>query len=180
MKTKYFIIIFLLLTIVAVMSFTKTVNQRFYYAYNEKIVLNEFENKLIVRYNQSKKSDKSKISLAAELDEKQFDWKDDSTCKITFSTSEAVRYKDKILRQTDVKSCNTLYFISTGLEMGVTDEIVLMFYDNVSEKEIDNMHKKYRVNVVKKNRFLLFDKITRRFRCFGDSKQISGKWIDPF
>lgn len=83
MKAKYFIVTVLLLSIAAVMSFTVSNNQRFYYAYNEKIYLNEFDNKLIVRYKHSKKSDKGQISLAAELAEKQFEWKDDSTCIIT-------------------------------------------------------------------------------------------------
>jgi len=50
MKNKYIIVILLLLSIVAIMSFTRSTNSKFYYAYNEKIYLRELDNKLIVRY----------------------------------------------------------------------------------------------------------------------------------
>lgn len=102
MKSKYFIFIIVALTIVVVMSFTPSNNQKFYYAYNEKNYLNELDNKLIVRYKHSKKSDKGQISLAAELAEKQFEWKDDSTCVITIAASELAMYKDKILKKADI------------------------------------------------------------------------------
>lgn len=149
MKNKYLIVNVLLLSIAAVMSFTVSNDQRFYYAYNEKIYLNELDNKLIVRYKHSKKSDKGQISLTVELAEKQFEWKDDSTCIITLAASEKIRFKEKIHKQTDVKTCNPVYAISTGLEMGVTDEIVVRFHDNVTQKDIVNLHKKLRVEVVK-------------------------------
>lgn len=149
MKNKYLIVTVLLLSIAAVMSFTASNNQRFYYAYNEKIYLNELDNKLIVRYKHSKKSDKGQISLAAELAEKHFEWKDDSTATITLAPFEKARWRDEILRQTDVKTCNPLYALSTGFEMGVTDEIVVRFHNNVTQKDIDNLHKKHRVEIVK-------------------------------
>ncbi|MCK9421961.1 MAG: S8 family peptidase [Bacteroidales bacterium] len=149
MKNKFFIFTMLSLSIIAVMSFTPSNNQRFYYAYNEKIYLNELDNKLIVRYKHSKKSDKGQISLSVELAAKQFEWKDDSTCIITIDASEKGMFEDRILHQTDVKSCNPVFSINTGLEMGVTDEFLLKFNDNVSQTEIEKLHKKYGVEVIK-------------------------------
>ena len=131
------------------MSFVGLQKSSFYYAYNEKIYLNKLDNKLIVRYNQNKKSDKKLISLYSELMDKSIDWKDDSTCIITISASEKVILKNKILNQSDVKSCNDVYTINTGLEMGVTDEFVVGFNKNVTQKEIENIHKEYGVEVVK-------------------------------
>lgn len=150
MKSKYFIYAILsLFIIIVVASFIPLNNQRFYYAYNEKIYLNELDNKLIVRYKQNKKSDKSKLSLYSELLDKQFEWKDDSTYIITIDASEKRYFRDKILKQEDVKSCNPVYSINTGFEMGVTDEFVVRFHENVLPKEIDKLHKKYEVVVVK-------------------------------
>jgi len=94
-------------------------NQKFYYAYSEKIYLSELNNKLIVRYNQNKKSDKKQISLYSELADKLIEWKDDSTFIITISADEKSQMKAKIIKQTDVKTCNPVYTINTGLEMGV-------------------------------------------------------------
>ena len=70
------------------MSFSSSNNSRFYYAYNEKIYLNELDNKLIVRYKQNKKSDKANISLNHELANKPMEWKDDSTCIISIDGND--------------------------------------------------------------------------------------------
>jgi hypothetical protein len=58
-------------------------------------------------------------------------------------------YQAKIQRQTDVKSCNTEYETTTGLELGFTDEFLVKFNDNVSQNEIQKLHKKYKAEVVK-------------------------------
>jgi len=150
MKKNYIIIGVLLLLILVIMGFANFNQQKFYYAYNEKVYLNELDNKVIVRYKQNKKSDNSKISLFSELSNKQVEWKDDSTCVITMDASEKGTFKDRILQQTDVKSCNPVFSINTGLEMGVTDEFLVKFNENVPQTEIEKLHKKYSVEVVKK------------------------------
>jgi transposase len=88
MKNKYLIFGLAILLVILAMSFTRTNNSKFYYAYNEKIVLNELDNKLIVRYKQNKKSDKTKMSLMQELANKPIEWKDDSTCIISIGSDE--------------------------------------------------------------------------------------------
>lgn len=60
MKNKYLILGFVVLLWIVVMSFSRTENSKFYYAYNEKIVLNELDNKLIVRYRQIRNLTKQK------------------------------------------------------------------------------------------------------------------------
>jgi len=115
----------------------------------KKVYLDKLDNKLIVRYKHNKKSDRKRISLYPELADKQLKWKDDSTCIITIAASEKVLFMDKIKKQTDVKSCNPVYAINTGLEMGVTDEFLVKFNDNISQKKIQKLHKKYGVEVVK-------------------------------
>jgi subtilisin family serine protease len=89
------------------------------------------------------------MSLYSELIDKQVEWKDDSTCIITFDRSEKDLFKDRILKQDDVKSCNPVYAINTGLEMGVTDEFVVKKNENVTEADIEKLHKKFEVKVVK-------------------------------
>jgi hypothetical protein len=149
MKNKYLILGIIILSTIVVMSFSNSNNSKFYYAYNEKVYLNELNNKLIVRYMQNKRSDKENISLKQELASKPMLWKDDSTYIIMIEKTEKESLKDKILNQTDVKSCNPLYAINTGLEMGVTDEFLVKFNKGVSQTEIDKLHKKYGIEVVK-------------------------------
>lgn len=56
MKNKYFILWVTILFVIVTMSFTHSDNSKFYYAYNEKVKLNELDNKLIVRYKENKNS----------------------------------------------------------------------------------------------------------------------------
>ncbi|RPH25543.1 MAG: hypothetical protein EHM93_19920, partial [Bacteroidales bacterium] len=149
MKKKSITFITVLLSFLVIMGFTQINKAKFYYAYNEKIYLNELDNKLIVRYKQNKGFDKKRISLYSELSGKLIVWKDDSTCVITFSANEKVLFKGKLQTQVDVKSCNPVYAINTGLEMGTTDEFLVKFNENVSLKDIQKLHKKYDVEVVK-------------------------------
>ena len=149
MKNKYLILGLAILSIIVAMSFTRTNNSKFYYAYNEKIQLDELDNKLIIRYKQNKKSDKGNISLKQELANKLIEWEDDSTCIISIGSDEKEQLRAKILNQTDVKTCNPVYAINTGLEMGVTDEFLVRFNENVAQTAIDKLHEKYGVKVVK-------------------------------
>jgi len=84
-----------------------------------------------------------------DLANKPIEWKDDSTFIISLGSDEKELLKSKILNQTDVKTCNSVYAINTGFEMGVTDEFLVKFNENVAKTEIDNLHKKYGVKVVK-------------------------------
>ncbi len=67
MKNKFIILIISSLVIVVIMSFKLLNNSKFYYAYNEKILLNESDNKLVIRYKHTKNSDKKLISLTNEF-----------------------------------------------------------------------------------------------------------------
>tara|TARA_R110001583_G_scaffold67100_1_gene192250 strand:- start:920 stop:1165 length:246 start_codon:yes stop_codon:yes gene_type:complete len=78
MKNSYIIHIVLLLAILVAMSFSLSQQSKFYYAYAEKIFLKELDNKLIVRYNKNKKTDKKLISSYLELGDEFIKWEDDS------------------------------------------------------------------------------------------------------
>lgn len=149
MKIKQFIFSLLLLTIV-IMGFINASKSKFYYAYGEKIYLEELQNKIIVRYNQNKQLGKSNSSLSSELLNKKINWKDDSTCVISVEISEQNSLKEKLLLQSDIKSCNSVFKISSDLEMGVVDEILVQFLDNVSQSEIEKFNKKFNTVVIKK------------------------------
>ena len=58
-------------------------------------------------------------------------------------------FKNKLKSQIDVKSCNEIYSIDTGLELGVTDEFLVKFKANISQKEIEKLHQIYNVEIIK-------------------------------
>lgn len=144
---KPLILTAILTLIILAMGFNQS---KFYYAYDEKVYLNESENKLIVRYKTSKKMDKTQISSSLDFKDKVIQWKDDSTYVLTLSNeSEKNLFKSKLKNQLDIKSCHEIYTIDTGLELGATDEFLVKFKPDISQKEIEKLHKKFNVKVVK-------------------------------
>lgn len=143
----------LLSIIILVMSFIEGQKSTFYYAYKEKILLTELDNLLVVRFRENKQADIKNISLYSELVAKKIDWKDDSTFIVTLNLREKESFKEEFLKQPDVKTCNYVYSGDKGLKMGVTDEFVVQFNKNTSEKEIQDLHKKYNIELIKTTDF---------------------------
>jgi uncharacterized protein (DUF2147 family) len=82
---------------------------KYYYAYNEKVYIEESENKLIIRYKNNKEKDKEKISSSSEFKGKVIKWKDDSTYVITLSNkSEKILFKNRLENRSDIKFCNEI------------------------------------------------------------------------
>ena len=149
MRTKY--ILLLLIFLIVITGFSQKTNKRFYYAYKEKIFLDESPDKIIVRYKHNKNSEKRKLSLYSDIKDKHIKWVDDSTCVISIHKHEKGKFKEKLKKQPDVLMCNSIYNIDSGLEMGVTDEILVRFNDDVTDKEIRKLHQKMNVRLVKEN-----------------------------
>lgn len=149
------------LSALLIVVFCSSNNLKYYYAYNEKIFLNSKDNKLIVRYIHNKKADKKLVSLYSELADKEFKWIDDSTSVISFTPSEVSYFKEKIKRQDDVKTCNPVYAIETGLEMGLTDEIVVRFLEEAEQNDIEKLIKKHKLEVVKTTHFYSLLKVPK-------------------
>lgn len=55
----------------------------------------------------------------------------------------------------DVVSVNPIYTIDKGAEMGITNEFVVQFLDNVSQSSIDSLNKIYNIKIVKKSFYYL-------------------------
>jgi subtilisin family serine protease len=146
-KQYYFLIIGCLLIVMT--SFGSPQENKYYYAYDEKIILNEVEGKVLISY---KVSDFTNIknALMAKTETKDVEWQNDSICIVTIAPSQYKALKEDFLKQKGIKSIQPLYVTNEGLEMGITDEIVVQFNKDVSQKEIDALHKKHYAIVKKK------------------------------
>ncbi|HLO61302.1 MAG TPA: hypothetical protein VK179_21300 [Bacteroidales bacterium] len=138
-----------LVLLLILISAKNVVQQKFYYSYDEKITLNEQGSLLIVRYDHNKEHNPNKVSLSADLKSKIIDWKDDSTIIISIPSDTKLEYLLKIKETNDVQSCNPIYTINTGLKLGVTDEFVAKFKEDVSANSIKELNNKYGVKVLK-------------------------------
>jgi hypothetical protein len=130
------------------MGFVTHQGTKYYYSFDRKVTLNESNNKLVVRYKQTKNSDKQKVSLYSELSNKSFEWNDDSTCIISVDPKEKDNLLIRILNQPDVKTCNPVYTLDTGFEMAVTDEFVVKFIKDANQTEIEKFIDQHKLQLL--------------------------------
>ena len=131
------------------MGFAQTQQSNFYYAYSEKVPLEEMANKIILRYKKNKKNEKGQVLLSLGISDESISWKDDSTCVVVVPPSKMSLTTNMARQLTDVKTLNPVYSLNSGLEMGVTDEFLVKFNEKVTEKEIMELNEKHGVVVIK-------------------------------
>jgi subtilisin family serine protease len=151
MKRKHYLFAILPAIILLIMSFNLHDSGKYYYFYNEKIYLNELNNKLIVRFAKNQKCDLKRSSLYEDLKNMPIEWVDDSTVEISIDPTDQKITLEKLIKNVDVKTCNPFYVSRSGFEVGVTDEFLVKFKENVSQSEIYKMNKKYNVEVIKRD-----------------------------
>jgi len=115
MKNKL-LIIGLICTSIA--SFSQTNEQRYYYAFNRKIFLNEVENKMVVCF-QSKYAADAKARLQTE----RAIQKNDSVCILYAENSQRAILRRDLLQLKGVKSVQPMYE-ADGIEVGMTDKFI--------------------------------------------------------
>jgi hypothetical protein len=64
------------------------------------------------------------------------------------TTAESVDVKE-LKKQAGVKSVNPMYTTMGGRKCWITEQIVMRFKDGVSLQEVDEMHKKFNVSIIK-------------------------------
>ncbi|MFM7857484.1 MAG: S8 family serine peptidase, partial [Flammeovirgaceae bacterium] len=103
-------------------------NEKYYYAFNEKIPLAEVEQKFVVRYSEiPDKNLETNFFLKSDPTIKQ-KWHDDKTV-VLFLTSKIKRNAllQELKKSANVVSCQPMYKIKSGLEMVLTDEVLVRF-----------------------------------------------------
>jgi subtilisin family serine protease len=138
MKNAYIIPLFLLCSLIPVKSFSQAKEKRYYYAYDEKVYLNEIENKFMVSFQ---KDDVLNIQSLINTSETEFT--NDSVCIITVDDSRKEEVKKTLLQTKGVKSVQPMYTTDGGLEMGITDEFVVKFKSGVSRQQKDEWTNKH-------------------------------------
>jgi subtilisin family serine protease len=142
---KYILMLCILLGIT---SLSYSQDKKYYYAYDEKINLSEVENKVLIGCG-AKYFSATKNALSTDTKVKKTEWKNDSICVVIIESPQYKSFKEYFLRQEGIKFVQPLYITDEGSESIVTDEIVVLFKKDVSQEEIDELHKKYHVTVKK-------------------------------
>jgi subtilisin family serine protease len=137
---KNFCLILSLLSIfISTKSFSQSKERRYYYAFEEKIYLNEVDNKLIASLQKEHAVDIKTLINGAGTE-----WQSDSICIITTDNSLKEVLKESLLQAEGIKSVQPLYATDDGMEIGITDEFVVKFKTGVTQEQKDALSQKYR------------------------------------
>ncbi len=125
-------------------------NQKYYYAFSEKIPLAEVEQKLVVRYSDTPDRNIETNSFRKSDPAIQQKWQDDQTVVLS-STSKDKRdvLAQELKKSVNVVSVQPMYKINTGLEMMVTDEVLVRFKPITEKAKQTELHQKYRSTILK-------------------------------
>lgn len=132
----------LLCTLISIESFSQAEGERYYYSLNKKIFLREIEDKMVVCF-QSKHAEDVKARLQTERIEQQYE----GIYIVNVAGNRKESLKRDLSQIKGVKSIQPMYRTYSGVEVGITDEIVMKFHNNVSQQQIDELHSKHQVQI---------------------------------
>lgn len=149
--------------LVILMSFAGPQNpKRFYYAFNEQVPLTVVPNKVVIRYSQAVNRTQIASSLRASSGVTSLQWKDDRTVVVT---TDQATVTTQMLQQSqtsdNVLTSNAVYALGTGLEMGVTDELLIHFLPSVSLQQKSDILKQYELYEIKNTKVYQLFKIKK-------------------
>ena len=121
----------------------------YYYASEEKKFLDKVENKIVISFDEKFHSKiEPYLQRIGQIQHMELCSFNNVYIVTIAENSDTKAFMEDLKKQKDMKSVNQMYALN-GFEMGVTDEIVLQFKKDVLQHQIDEMHKKYQVEVKK-------------------------------
>ena len=128
--------------------FSSNGEKKYYYAYNEKMPIVEIENKLVISFV-AHSSSELKNTLSLDENIKSIQWVNDNIYILTVESFYTKILRNNLKAVKEIKSIQPVYQTADGLDIYITDEIVVKFNEKVSKETIENLHKKYNVSVKK-------------------------------
>lgn len=110
-----------------------------------------------MRFSENRDKDELRDRIKSLPDVAAQEWPDDRTVILTSADSSAqAALLDSFFEADDVVSVHPIYTVGQhGLEVGITDEFLVQFLDDVSTADIDRLNEEHRVTVVKKDSYYL-------------------------
>jgi len=127
-----------------------TQKEKFYYAFNNKIVLVTKPNTLLVKYEKGTDKNKSKAFIMSSVSDSKMKWHDSLLVEIDCKTDKNKEKLESLLKQkSDVTSCFPFYTLANGSDMGVSDEILIRFLPEVNSIAQKKLHNKLKTRIIK-------------------------------
>jgi len=173
MKTK---LVFIGIIVIVIFSaLTNVSKKKYYYAYNEKIYLYPEENKLIINYDKGVNKENSESFLKSISSEVKIKWRNLNSVIVTTKTEKLKKdLITKLHSRKDVYTYQPFYKLKNGVDMIMTNEIIVRFLPKVSKERQNELHKKYNTEVVEN--YGIFQKI--QIPKWGDALEIANKYYE--
>jgi len=140
-KTLPFMKKIIVLLIVASISFLATSlillqEEKFYYAFDEKIRITESKDKIAVQFKENISRDIINNKIKSISSARQFELRNNAV--FLEVNDEKKRMMQAYRQLPEVQSAQPVFKLNTGLEMGLNDEIVVKFKSNVYNQQMEN------------------------------------------
>jgi len=125
----------------------------FYYAFDEKTPLIPQENTLLVKFTEEVDRLNMENFLKESVTGIKIKWHNSFVAEISTESLKSMEdLKLKLRSQDNISSCQPFFKSEDGVDMGVTDEILIRFLPGVSDKHQKELHNKFNTEVIKKTK----------------------------
>ena len=122
--------------------------ERYYYAFEEKIFLTEVPNKIMLSIDGRHLSETQQyLQRNAQIRQIDDTYIQKNVFILTTEISNGRALIEDLKNPVGVKSVYPMYTVEGGLEMGITNEFVVQFKENISEQQIEEMHRRFNIEV---------------------------------
>lgn len=157
---KLYIVIVLSVFVFGILSFMHIIEDedKFYYAFEEKIPLISVEGKFVVRYRQKVEEKTETDQLETLFQDISVSWQDDRTAIISIPKRSDLADIRNLLESENVYTVQPMYRVEKGAEMPVTDELVISVPDQ-NKSKIAKLHEQYQLTVLETNKIFQLLKV---------------------
>lgn len=150
-----------------------TEEEKYYYAFNEKIALFPKENTLLIRYVDNMDKTEAEKFIKKEIPSGfKAKWHNPQTVEVILESEKMTNaLKTKFELNNSVYTCNSFYTLKDGLDMGVTDEVLIRFLPEISEEQKRKIFKTFDMEIVKTTN--IYQKL--RIKKGADALEIANK-----
>ena len=146
--------------------------ERFYYAFSEKVPLVVKPNTILVKYIEGTEKTQIIESIGRLTKDYTIKWHGSLTVEISVSSQKlADELLNKLKKENEVYTCQPFYTLKDGLDMGVADEILIRFLPEVTEDQQKELYESFNLTLLKTT------KIYQKFRVpkGADALEIANK-----
>lgn len=173
MKRNCLINLLFLCVMIIFLTSSTTEDTTFYYAFDKKIPLVAKHNTVLVKYDKAIGKEKATESLRKFSPNAKIKWHDSSIAEITDNTRKSINSIIENLQADEtIYSCQPFYTLKDGLEMGVTDEILVSFLPKVTQHQQEMLYKKFDIQVVKTTKIYQKLKVKKRVNALEIANKI--------